>query len=170
MSKSLSLADLTKTAGKKKQATKVMTPEITQGSFVHVYNPSGTDDRDLFDMQWGAYKTSHGVEGNVGLRKFIIAWMLADEKNTRLVESGSEQNRVKPEFIEAMNELGSLPVPVATRIFEKARHNLGMSPDEAKELEKNSETTPTADGSGSKPKPKGSGVKNGSGSSKTSTK
>lgn len=169
MSKSLTLADLTKTAGKKKQATKVMTPEITQGAYVYVYCP-GTDDRDLFDMQWMAYRESHGVEGNVGLRKFIIAWMLADEDNNRLVESGTEENRVTPDFIKAMNELGELPAPVATRVFEKARHNLGMSPDEAAELEKNSETTPTDDGSGSKPKPKGSGVKNGSGNSKTSTK
>ena len=169
MSNALSLADLTKTAGQKKKATKVMTPEITQGSYVHVYCP-GTDDRDLFDMQWMSYRTSHGVEGNVGLRKFVIAWMLADVDNKRLVESGSEENRVTPDFIKSMNELGSLPAPVATRIFEKARHNLGISPDEAAELEKNSETTPTADGSGSKPKPKGSGEKNGSGSSKTSTK
>lgn len=164
---SLNLADLTTSAGVAKKATKVMTPEIKQGSCVHVFCLNSTDDRDLFDMQWLAYRTSHGIEGSVGLRKFIVAWMLADKENNRLVCSGDEENRVKPDFITAMNELSNLPVPVATRVFEKARHNLGMSQAEADRLEKNSETTPSVDGSGSKPKRQASAAKSGSASSKT---
>ena len=121
-------------------------------------------------MQWGSYRESHNLKGNVGLRKFIVAWMLADQDNNRICCSGDEQNRVKPDFIKAMEELGQLPAPVATRIFEKAIHNLGMDASEVEDLEKNSEKTPTAAGSGSKRKPKASAGKSGSGNSKTSTK
>ena len=121
-------------------------------------------------MQWDAYSKSHGLDGNVGLRKFIIAWMLADENNVRLCDSGDDEQRVKPDFIVAMNELGKLPVPVATRIFAKAQHNLGMNPEEVERLEKNSETTPSGDGNGSKPKQSDSAAKSGSDSSKTKPK
>lgn len=165
MSSALNLADLTKTAGNKKQAIKVLTPEIKQGSFVYVYCP-GTDDRDLFDMQYSNYRKSHGLEGNVGLRKFVVAWMLADEENQRLVCSGTEENRVKPDFITAMNELAELPMPVANRVFDKARTALGLIGD-TEELKKNSKTTPTDAGSGSKPKAKASAAKPGSANSKT---
>lgn len=166
----LKLTDLSDSAKKKKQATKVFTPEIQMGSHVFVHCPTSIDFRDLFETQWGNYKKSHGLENNVGFRKFMITYMICNGENKCLVDPGTDSNRVSVEFIEEMNSLAAMDTKAASRIFEVAQKNLGMSPADVEELEKNSETTTSDAGSGSKPKQLGSDAKSGSGSSKTSTK
>lgn len=166
----LKLTDLSENAQKQKVATKVMTPEIKMGSHVFVHCPTSIDFRDMFETQWGNYRKSHGVDDQVGFRKYMIAYMICDSENKCLVDPGDESNRLSVEFIKEMESLGSINTVAASRIFEVARKNLGMSPEDVEELEKNSETTPSDAGNGSKPNPSDSAAKSGSANSKTSTK
>ena len=164
--KSLSLAKLTKSVDK----TPISIPadEIELGAVIYVMYPE-PDDRDLLELQWTNYKKAFGIEGTVGWRKFIFTWALCDEDNTRLVPSGTEENRVTPEFIKTMNTI-SIPLRVIARAYDKAAHIFGFSETDIEELVKNSKATSSDDGSGGKPKQSDSVAKSGSKASKTAKK
>lgn len=163
----LNLTDLSANAKKKKVATKVMTPEIKMGSHVFVHCPTSIDFRDRFETQWNSYRTSHGMEDQVGFRKYMIAYMICDSENQCMLSAGDDSNRLAVDFIEEMESLGSINTVAASRIFEAAQKNLGMSKEDVEELEKNSGTTTSDAGNGSRPKPLASDAKSGSVNSKT---
>lgn len=152
----------------KRVPAEVKVPEIEAGMVAYVLAPS-PDDRDLCEMQWTHYSRSHDL-GNVGFRKFVVAWCLCDADNNRLHDSGPEENRVTPAFIDYMEKVNKLPLTAITRLFDTAMQKLGMSKSDQEELVKNSETTSSDGGSGSKPKPSDSDEKPGSDSSKTPEK
>ena len=168
MSKSLSFAALTKK--NENGPTPIPANEIKLGAVFYVMYPAA-DDRDLLELQWTNYQKAFGLEGNVGFRKFLVAWALCDEEGNRMLDPGTEENRVTPEFIKAMNDLGeNMPLNVIARAFDKAAHLFGFSTGDLEQLEKNSGTTSPDDGSGDKPKQSGSAGKGGSGDSKTPAK
>ncbi len=165
--KTLSIDSLLKSANKQQRPAQVNASEIERNSCIWILTPTA-DQRDLCEVQWANYSRAFLKEGNVGFRKFLVAWCLCDEKNQQLLDPGPEENRVTPEFIKQMNELGtSMPLPVMIRAFDVALAQMGMSEKDIEELEGNSETTHTDDGSGSKPKRKAKAAKRGSKSSKT---
>ena len=162
----LDLAEmLKKRAGK--VPTEVPTPEVEPGCVAFVLNPE-PDDRDLAEMQWLAYQRQAGKTGNVGFRKFMVTFCLCDEKNKRLVDSGTNEDAVSPEFVDAMKGLAkSIPMPAYIRLFNVASQNMGLNTEDIEELVKNSTTTRRAAGSGSKHKQRGKRENNGSLTSKT---
>ena len=155
----------------KKTPARVPVNEIERGAVLYIM-AAGPDDRDLCETQWGNYRKAFGLEdSNVGLRKFLVAWCLVNEDNEQLIAPGPEANRVRPEFIEAMNKLAeTVPMPAMIRLYETASQKMGFSKEDEAELVKNSETTPSDDGSGTKRKQPASVGKRGSKRSKTSTK
>lgn len=167
MSQALKLEQLIQT--KSKTPIKVPTPEIDHGTHVYVLDPT-PDQSDLAQVQWTNYRKSHGIE-NVGFSKFLVAWALCDENNVRLIDSGTEEDRVSPGFIESMNQIGGdtgIDNRAFRRIFDKAMQSFGLSKQDLEELEGNSETTQAEGGNGSKPKQSASRAKNGGRNSKAS--
>lgn len=153
-------------AAKPRKAARVQASEIKPGAVIYIA-ALGPDERDLLESQFANYQKAHNREGsNVGFRLFVFAWCLCDADNNRLLDSGPEDQRVTPDFIEKMKALGeSVPLPVINRGFSKAMQKLGMTKGDVEELEGNSETTTSGGGSGSKP---GTTAKAGKGSSRRS--
>ena len=144
---------------KKRIPSEVPTPEIEPNSSAFILAP-GPDDRDLAEMQWA--NTRQGEMGAVGFRKFIVTWCLCDESNKRLIDSGPREDKITPEFAEAMRTIGeNMPLKTLVRLFDQAHKNLGLATEDIEELVKNSRTTRRGGGSGSKPKRRGKAENNG---------
>lgn len=160
----LKLEQLTKGKDSKKAPVAIPADEVHLGSFVYVFMPT-SDDRDLLELQWTSYQQSHGLEigSNVGFRKFLVAYALCDKDGNRMLDPGTEENRVTVEFIESMEAISeNTPLQLVARIFAKTSSLWGFSKADLEALEGNSVATTEKGGNGSKPPTKAKRGANGS--------
>ena len=157
----LDLAQLLKHRGGKK-AIEVPTPEVAPGAVAFILDPE-PNDRDLAELQWVAYQKRTGITGVVGFLQFLVAWCLVDEKNKRLIDSGTDQDVVPSEFIQSMQTISKeLPMRSIMRLFDAAHKSMGLNTDDIEELVKNSPKARPVAGSGSKRRRSGKAENNGS--------
>ena len=151
--KPLTLEELVSKATQLRKPAQVPAPEYGVDRFVYMLAPT-PDDRDRCEVHWESFRVHE--EYQIGLKKFLFAWCLCDESNSPLVDSGQDE-KPSAEFVDFAATVGStFPVPLVERGFEYALKKMGMSKTDVEDLEKNSETTPPADGSGGKQDGEGS--------------
>lgn len=136
-----------------RKAGQVPTPEIEPGSYVYVAQLT-PDERDLMETQFVAHQeeTRGDESARVGFRKFVFAYCLADEKNERLLDPGTDEGAISVSFVTAMNQMGAnVPCQVVARAFDLACKKMGLTQSDQDELVKNSGRTPGDGASGLKP-------------------
>lgn len=85
-------------------------------------------DKDCFDVQWGNYRKD---KGGIGLRAFLVAFCLCDEKGNRTFNSGDDKE-VTAEFANAVSEISKLPIDIVELIFKEALNSNGIGDDDQK--------------------------------------
>jgi len=154
-----------------KRPSKISAPEIAPNAVLYCALLNA-DERDKLEYQFAAYREamSPGSESFVGFRKFVFAFCLCDEANTRLLDSGDDEMPAA-DFIEKMDRLAeNVPLPVIARMFEMACKTASLTKQDVEDLTKNSEATAAGDEKSSKQQPSDSGENSGSKASKAQKK
>ena len=102
-------------------------------------------ESDMMEIQWVRYKTKHGL---AGFSSYVVAWCLCDENNNRLFDSGDDEETLSESFLAAFNKIKQWDADLVKRGFAIATTSNGLSEEDIKELEKNSEATAGECGNG----------------------
>lgn len=151
-----------------KKPVRVLTPELQRDGIEQLYMANlDADGRDALEVAFAAYREKErpGDDTMQGFRKFVFAFCLADENNTRMITGDSG------EFESQMDTLAkNMPLTVIARCFDRACQINALTKSDVEELVKNLEATSVDDGNGSKQPQQDSADPNGSKGSKTRKK